>query len=159
MGVDQLMTLIKPPLVRVILVITMVFPGIYASIHLHPYQYIYYNSLIGGVRGAYRDFELDYWATSFKESMDYLNENAEEGATIVVIGSRPVAREYARPDLIIVGPSVLESFQGQSSYILSSTRANKDGSYCRDSEIVFTVERDGAVLSSIKEIARGQNCK
>ncbi len=158
-GINSLMNLIKPALARVILVIAMVFPGVYASIQLHPYQYIYYNSLAGGVKGAYRNFELDYWATSFKESMDYLNGYAEQDATIVVIGARPVARLYARPDLIVVGPGAVVSFQNQPYYILSSTRANKDGSYCGDSETVFTVEREGGVLSSIKKILPGQICK
>lgn len=158
-GFDSLIPLFKSSLARVILVIALALPGIYASIHLYPYQYIYYNSLVGGVRGAYRDFELDYWAISFKESMEYLNEHAEQGATIVVIGARPIARVYARSDLIVVGPGAVEASQGQPYYILSSTRANKDGSYCGNSEIEFSVERAGGVLSLIKKITPEQICK
>ena len=37
-------------------------------IGLHPYEYVAYNSLIGGVKGAANRFELDYWGTSLAES-------------------------------------------------------------------------------------------
>jgi hypothetical protein len=39
----------------------------FRMIQLHPYEYIYFNDLSGGVRGADRRFELDYWGTSFGE--------------------------------------------------------------------------------------------
>ena len=34
---------------------------------LHPYEYVYFNDLSGGVRAAASRFELDYWGTSFTE--------------------------------------------------------------------------------------------
>ncbi|GEO80787.1 glycosyltransferase family 39 protein [Pararhodospirillum oryzae] len=34
---------------------------------LHPYQYVSYNLLTGGLPGAYERYEMDYWDTSFKE--------------------------------------------------------------------------------------------
>ncbi|MBL7662876.1 glycosyltransferase family 39 protein [bacterium] len=37
-------------------------------IKLHPYQYSYYNNFVGGIAGAYRRFELDYWALSYREA-------------------------------------------------------------------------------------------
>jgi hypothetical protein len=159
LGIDSLMTLARSTPARLVLVMGMVFPGVYAAVQLHPYQYIYYNNLVGGVQGAFRNFELDYWNTSFREGMLYLNGNAEEGATIVVIGARPIAREYARPDLLITGPDALESLQDQTFYMLASTRANKDQSLCKESETVFAVERAGGTLSLIKRITPGQVCK
>ncbi|MBI3451250.1 MAG: glycosyltransferase family 39 protein, partial [Rhodospirillales bacterium] len=43
-------------------------------IRLHPHQYVYYNSLVGGVNGAQARFELDYWGNSYHEAVDLLNE-------------------------------------------------------------------------------------
>ena len=60
------------PVLKAALLIVIAMPGIVACIQLHPYEYIYYNSLIGGVPGAYRKFELDYWATSFKNASNTL---------------------------------------------------------------------------------------
>jgi hypothetical protein len=36
-----------------------------AMIRLHPYQYIYYNALVGGVRGAQGRYELDYYCHTY----------------------------------------------------------------------------------------------
>lgn len=39
-------------------------------IRLHPYEYTYYNSLIGGVQGAYRNgYDVEYWASSYREGV------------------------------------------------------------------------------------------
>ncbi len=160
LGIDQLMTLIKLPILNAAFLIVMALPGIYAGIQLHPYEYIYYNSLIGGVLGAYRKFELDYWATSFQKSIQYINENAEPGTTIAMsIGSRQVVREYARPDLSIGVTNNLNVPQSQPYYILSSTRANQDLTYCKNIKIVFAVQREGALLSYVKQVIPGQTCK
>lgn len=42
---------------------------------LYPYHYIYFNELIGGVNGAYKKYETDYWGMSFKEATQWLIEN------------------------------------------------------------------------------------
>jgi 4-amino-4-deoxy-L-arabinose transferase-like glycosyltransferase len=159
-GIDQLMTLIKFPILNAALLILIAAPGIYAGIQLHPYEYIYYNSLIGGVSGANRKFELDYWATSFQKSIEYINENADPGTSIAMsIGSRQVVQEYARPDLSIGVTNNLNVPQSQPYYILSSTRANQDLTYCKNIRIVFAVQRDGAFLSYVKQVTPGQTCK
>jgi hypothetical protein len=160
LGIDWLISLLKSNPLKAALVLAIALPGIVACVRLHPYQYVYYNSLAGGVGGAYRNFELDYWVTSFKESMEYLNEHAEEGSIVVIYGNRLVARQYARPDLTLVLPSKLDESQVQSYYILSTTRANRDKLQCGDAAvIVFAVERDGGVLSYIEKISPDQPCK
>lgn len=48
----------------------------------HPYEYIYYNELVGGINGAYGNYETDYYYTSQTEAskwlIGYLEENAGE---------------------------------------------------------------------------------
>jgi hypothetical protein len=45
-------------------------------IRLHPYEYIYANRLVaGGLEGASRDWELDYWGTAGREAMDWVVRN------------------------------------------------------------------------------------
>ena len=39
---------------------------------LHPYEYTYYNSLVGGVAGARDRYMLDYWGLSFKQAAQQL---------------------------------------------------------------------------------------
>lgn len=38
----------------------------------HPYEYIYYNQLVGGVRGAFGNYELDYYYVSQTEASEWL---------------------------------------------------------------------------------------
>lgn len=42
-------------------------------IDLHPYEYVYYNEIIGGLHGAQGLFRLDYWGASEKEALFWLN--------------------------------------------------------------------------------------
>ena len=37
-------------------------------VRLHPYEYVYFNPLIGGVRGAEGKYMLDYWGLAFKQA-------------------------------------------------------------------------------------------
>jgi hypothetical protein len=68
---------------------------------LHPYEYVSYNHIAGGVRGAQPRFMLDYWGLAFKQAGDELREKlAARGETppagrkwkIAVCGPHPPAR-------------------------------------------------------------------
>lgn len=158
-GIDQLMAIVKLPILTTVLLVVMVLPSIYACIQLHPYEYIYYNSLIGSVRGAYRKFELDYWNTSIKESMEYINENAAQGSTVMIIGNKQAAKEYAKPGFSFVYNIKTIKPEYQFYYLLSSTYGNHDLHHCDDSKTVFAVERDGGILSYVKKVDSRQNCQ
>jgi hypothetical protein len=45
---------------------------------LHPYEYVFYNHIIGGVRGAQTRFMLDYWGLSFKQAGQQLRESLRD---------------------------------------------------------------------------------
>lgn len=47
-------------------------------IELHPEEYVYVNSLVGGPRGAQGKFELDYWGLSLEEATDKLVQHLRE---------------------------------------------------------------------------------
>ena len=160
-GLDMLLVRIKIPLLQAALVLVMILPGIYACIQLHPYQYIYFNNLTGGVAGAFRKFDLDYSGTSFKEAQEYINANAEPGTQVVVIGPRQIARAYARPDLrnrIIGTRDIIDLGGVEYYYILFFTRTNADENRCINAETVYTIERDGGILSYIKKVNSKQKC-
>ncbi len=68
LALDLIFSILKPRALRLILLMALAFSGIYPIIQLHPYQYIYYNSLVGGTGGAFRKFELDYWYTAYHDA-------------------------------------------------------------------------------------------
>jgi hypothetical protein len=43
-------------------------------VRLHPYEYVYFNDLIGGVRGAQSQYMLDYWGLAFKQAGNALRD-------------------------------------------------------------------------------------
>lgn len=136
---------IRVPLAAVVLV-----PGLFWLIRLHPYQYVYYNSLVGGVRGAFREYELDYWATSFREAMEIVNEIAPPDTTVAVKGPKRSAAAYARPDIVVIsdGNPVPEGANGPT-YFIASTRSNFDELVFSDAELFEEIEIEEVPLSVI----------
>lgn len=58
----------------------------------HPYYYLYYNQLVGGLKGAYGNYETDYYYTSMREGAEWLQEhlkNKPETGTSIVAGNFP----------------------------------------------------------------------
>jgi tetratricopeptide (TPR) repeat protein len=41
----------------------------------HPNQYIYFNELVGGTKGAYADYETDYYSNTVKQAVEWLIKN------------------------------------------------------------------------------------
>jgi len=52
-------------------------PGIW-SIMNHPYQYLYFNEIAGGVKGANGIYELDYWNQTPRAAFEWLVKNKPE---------------------------------------------------------------------------------
>lgn len=161
-ALDGLMQFIKPAPLRIMFLLIMLLPGVHALIQYHPYQYVYFNSFIGGAGGAFRKLDLDYSGTSFKEAQEFLNSTAEQGAQIVVIGPRQNVRWYARPDLKdrFIGTQDEIDLRGAASYyVIFLTRTNADTYRCQQSgETLYTIERDGGVLAYIKRISSEEKC-
>lgn len=60
-----------------IIALTFVKPGLW-SISNHPYQYMYFNEIAGGIKGANGLYELDYWNQTPREAFKWLVENRPE---------------------------------------------------------------------------------
>ncbi len=152
LSLDWLFARLTRPLVRVVIIVALALPGIFAGIQLHPYEYIYYNSFIGGIPGAQGRFELDYWATSYRAAMNYLNDVAIANSKVFIAGPYYLAGLYARPDLKIYTDADLAS---QSfDYAIITTRYGLDKTDLPDAQVIGVIERDGAALSVIKKLGR-----
>jgi tetratricopeptide (TPR) repeat protein len=93
----------------------------------HPNEYTYFNELAGGIKGAYGNYETDYYFNSMKEGFDWLLENR-------------LKKEAAagRKDSIIVAsnaPAIFEQYQKTSPvpfklvYVRYYQRSEKDWDY------------------------------
>lgn len=68
-------------------------------ISYHPYQISYYNELVGGIRGAWGKYDIDYWGGPQKKAISWLNQNAPKDSNVHVVMAADVAGTYLRPDL------------------------------------------------------------
>jgi hypothetical protein len=141
---------VKRPLWQFALILLVCLPGIWAGIRLHPYEYIYYNRFIGGESGAFRRFETDYWGTSYRQAAAWLNEVAPPQAAIWVDGPAHLLDMYLRTDLRMFSTYEAER-AARYDYIVLTSRYNLDLSQYPDARIVHTIERDGAILTAIKQ--------
>ena len=75
-------------------------------VRLHPYEYVYFNRIEGGIAAADKDYMLDYWGLSFKQAGQALrarlaergeNPPADRPWRIAVCGPHPPAQ-------VVLGP-------------------------------------------------------
>lgn len=141
---------IKRPMLQIALIVLCVLPGVIAGIRLHPYEYIYYNSFIGGEAGAFRRFELDYWGTSYREAAGWLNRNAPANAPVWVEGPSHLLGLYLRPDA-----KLYSSYEADRAdhydYVVALTRYDLDLTSYPQARVVHTITRDGGLLAVIKQ--------
>ena len=75
---------IKLGLISLILILCL--DIVHNMIQLHPYEYIYFNRLSGGLSTAKTDYETDYWGLSLKEAIDWINNNLPSKIVVFVDG-------------------------------------------------------------------------
>jgi hypothetical protein len=126
---------------------------------LHPYEYIYANQFVGGVKGAYGRYESDYWGESFKEAAQKIQSFvASEGGVplgkiykIAVCGPWDSAMIYLPPDYERVDAKApAEFFLSTTRWMCQDMRTGKE---------IIRVERMGVPLSIVKDLRDGNSLK
>jgi hypothetical protein len=126
-------------------------------VRLHPYEYLFYNSIVGGLEGASRRYDLDYWFGSMPEALSqlesYLRRMPPEVASrppriysVAVCGERPSFEKN------VTLPQLRWDFMPeweQSDFFLAPTQMNCDRDL--DGKVIGTVERLGVVIAYIKD--------
>ncbi len=85
----------------------------------HPYQTSFYNSLVGGLKGAEGQFDIDFWGTPQKDAVFWLNKNAPLNSKIYIAMAQSTSSTYLRGDLL---EQVNKSPLLQSDYIVILNR-------------------------------------
>lgn len=117
---------------------------VYKTALIHPYQLYYFNELIGGMGGAYADYEVGHWGIEMKGGAEWLNQNISGAARIAVLPTDKMAIPFLRTDLKTVKEKDLPD------YSLALTKADYDPFPSLDP--VFILEIDGAPLIKIKQL-------
>ena len=141
LGVDTVFGWLNQQKVKAGIAALLILPGLIAGVGLHPYEYVYYNHLIDDPSGR---FELDYWASSYRESANWLNENAPANAQVIVGDPQHIAEIYLREDLKVV--------QADADYAILSTRYDAHEKTFTENETVYQVERGGMVFAVVRKL-------
>jgi 4-amino-4-deoxy-L-arabinose transferase-like glycosyltransferase len=119
---------------------------------LHPDEYVYYNLLTGGVKGAQGAYELDYWGNSLLEATKDLAEYiAMEN------GDKPITRVYKvavcghRLSAAYFFPEYMEFTRKleEADFLVAFTQANCHRHF--EGRQIISVERFGVALSVVKD--------
>ena len=69
---------------------------------LHPYEYIYFNQIVGGLYGANNLYETEYWGLSMREAIEWINQKAKPNEQVIIAAPLHSAQAFARPDLKLI---------------------------------------------------------
>jgi hypothetical protein len=116
---------------------------------LHPYQYIYFNEFIGGLKGANNKFETDYWGATYKDAADWIKEDAKEKSKVylrscnnnkfMVYFNENDKYEYYTPNI------------NKPTYIVCDSGERLSSKASANTEIVFEIKRMGVTLNTIRK--------
>lgn len=135
-----------------VLLFIVLSPGIINAVQLHPYEYAYYNSLVGGTGGAFRRFETDYWLTCYKEAIESLTTVTNQEINLFVRREPLLAAYYAPGKVTIRDFRVEFNKMEPGDYYLVNTRSNEDLKSFRNLPGIIKVGRVGADFCFIKKI-------
>ncbi|MEG2665626.1 MAG: hypothetical protein RSA02_01250, partial [Bacteroidales bacterium] len=79
-GFDSLVVLARKPIFKYIfmaLPLALLIGPVSHVIRNHPYEYVYFNELVGGTKNAFGTYELDYYYHSTKEGTEWILEHAD----------------------------------------------------------------------------------
>ncbi|MGD9921101.1 MAG: glycosyltransferase family 39 protein [Pseudorhodoplanes sp.] len=119
-------------------------------VRLHPYEYMDYNALVGGLEGASRRYEMDYWVNvmphavrALHEYLGLANEKSQRVYTVGVCGEKFAFENYADKRLQ-ASPGWLEA-----DFFIAPSQMNCDRLV--DGRVIATIERFGVPIGVVKD--------
>ena len=127
-------------------------PAVIDMVQVHPYQYVNFNHIAGGIGGAKDRYMLDYWGLAFKQAA------AELKAKLAARGETPSADHPLRmavcgphrPAQVELGPNVSISWDPKGADFAMTLGTY----YCRtlDAPVIVDIERDGVTFARVYDI-------
>jgi 4-amino-4-deoxy-L-arabinose transferase-like glycosyltransferase len=127
---EAMQGLARNPVLTTLFVVALCFIPVKDLLALHPYQMTYFNILEGGVSQAWREYETDYWTSSYKEAAQWINHQAAkrpDRKTVIVLAAnnhnRLCAEYYLGPDIEVhTFFSGAEPIPEEFDYYVATTR-------------------------------------
>jgi len=123
----------------------------------HPNQYVYFNELVGGLAGAYGNYETDYYSNSCREAAEWIAKQHPNDSLLVGINNETTTAAYwahqINPRLQFVWTRETEEQKQKWDYLILTTRTYsknelQNGSF-PPKGTVYTVTADGIPLAAV----------
>jgi hypothetical protein len=128
-------------------------------VKLHPYQMTYFNAAVGGLAGAGGRYETDYWLSSYKEAIEWVNQRAAERGgrplnILVAIDARAwdCAAHYLAPGVEMQAEPRAQpgaEIPAPFDYYVATTRYGADQGFSA-SPVAHRIGRDGVTFTVIR---------
>ncbi len=121
---------------------------------LHPYEYVYFNRLSGGLAKNHDRYETDYWGASYKEGLRWVLDNmpgARPGRRLRVTGCDVNANERLAY-YVDQWPHAKERIKIVDDYKKAELflAVQRFGCFNASGEILYAIRRQGAPLLYVK---------
>jgi len=131
-----------------LVIVALVGLQVFTMIQLHPYEYVYYNSLVGGLKGAYQKYETDYWGLATSEAAKWLANYVEtktppKKTYPVYTCANKVSASYYLPKRLQIVKAPENAHFG---IVFSRWDCDQDA----PGETLYTIERMGVPLAKVK---------
>lgn len=127
--------------------VVILMSGVIGIMSLHPYEDSYFNAWVGGTSGAYGQYMVDPWCTSYREAMRFLNTNATPNAVVDVRGPFQSAADFARQDLEMHPDFAAAS---HPDYVMMCQLGLLGDGFHGDLPVIYEVRRGRAVLALVR---------
>ena len=142
----------NPNWLRAALIFALISPGMFGVFQLHPYEYAYYNSFVGGTNNVFREYETDYWLTCYKEAVEQLNATTSAPINLFVKREAYIAATYANNNISVQDLRGAADQVQAGDYVLINTRTNEDKSTFKDTPVVIEIKRGEVTFCIIRQI-------
>lgn len=122
-------------------------------VRLHPYEYLFFNEFVGGLKGASRRYDTDYWVNMMPEGVkdleDFLKHDGRPSGTpprvysVAVCGERVPFEDLPHPHL-----QWTDDWQ-RADFFIAPTHMDCDRALA--GRVVATIERLGVPIGFVKD--------
>jgi tetratricopeptide (TPR) repeat protein len=155
---DYLFTLSKPIALTSAMLLAVLFakPAIWI-VQNHPNEYVYFNEMVGGLKGAYGTYETDYYSNSCREAAEWIAKKHPKDTLVIGINNETTTASYwakqINPRLNFVWTREAEEQKLAWDYLILTTRTFSKNELLNGSfppkGTVYTVEADGIPLAAV----------
>lgn len=123
----------------------------------HPNQYVYFNELTGGLKGAFGTYETDYYSNSCREAAEWIANQHPKDSLVVGINNEITTAAYwahqINPRLNFVWTRESEEQKQNWDYLIMTSRTFSQHELLNGSfppkGTVYTVMADGVPLAAV----------